>query len=81
MAILLEKILPRIQGDDKLLGRGQDKDVFTELSEYVERNLLIEEQTEDNRKLVSGSDLYRQVIEKLDQMHQRLENSYFANFF
>lgn len=81
LAILLEKILPRIQGDDKLLGRGQDKDVFTELSEYVERNLLIEEQTEDNRKLVSGSDLYRQVIEKLDQMHQRLENSYFANFF
>lgn len=82
LAILLEKILPRIQGDDKLLGRGQDKDVFTELSEYVERNLLIiEEQTEDNKKLVSGSDLYHQVIEKLDQMHQRLENSYFANFF
>ena len=82
LAILLEKILPHIQGDDKLLGRGQDKDVFTELSEYVERNLLIiEEQTEDNKKLVSGSDLYHHVIEKLDQMHQRLENSYFANFF
>lgn len=81
LAILLEKILPRIQGDDKLLGRGRDKDVFTELREYVESHLLIEEKIEDNQKLVSGSDLYYQVIEKLDQMHQRLENSYFANFF
>lgn len=81
LAILMEKILPRIQGDDKLLGRGKDKDVFTELTEYVEQHLIIKEHTEDNTEVVSGSELYRQVTDKLDQMHKRLENSYFANFF
>lgn len=81
LAVLMEKILPRVQGDDKLLGRGKDKDVFTELSDYVEKNLLLKEQGEDNTEVVSGSELYRQVTDKLDQMHKRLENSYFANFF
>lgn len=81
LAVLMEKILPRVQGDDKLLGRGKDKDVFTELTEYVEQNLIIKEHAEDNTEVVSGSELYRQVTDKLDQMHKRLENSYFANFF
>lgn len=81
LAVLMEKILPRVQGDDKLLGRGKDKDVFTELSDYVEKNLLLKEQGEDNTEVVSGSELYRQVTDKLAQMHKRLENSYFANFF
>ena len=81
LAILMEKILPRIQGDDKLLGRGQNKDVFTELSEYVEQTLMTRKTTDEQTKLVEGSDLYRKVIDKLDQMHKRLENSYFANFF
>lgn len=81
LAILMEKILPRIQGDDKLLGRGQNKDVFTELAEYVEQTLMTRKTTDEQTKLVEGSDLYRKVIDKLDQMHKRLENSYFANFF
>ncbi len=81
LAVLMEKILPRVQGDDKLLGRGKDKDVFTELKEYVEKALLVKEETEDKTELVHGSDLYRQVTDKLEQMHMRLENSYFANFF
>lgn len=81
LAILMEKILPRIQGDDKLLGRGQNKDVFTELSEYVEQTLMTRKTTDEQTKLIEGSDLYRKVIDKLDQMHKRLENSYFANFF
>lgn len=81
LAILMEKILPRIQGDDKLLGRGQNKDVFTELSEYVEQTLMTRKTTDEQTKLVEGSDLYQKVIDKLDQMHKRLENSYFANFF
>lgn len=81
LAVLMEKILPRVQGDDKLLGRGKDKDVFTELTEYVEQNLIIKEHTEDDTEVVSGSELYRKVINKLDQMHKRLESSYFANFF
>lgn len=81
LAVLMEKILPRVQGDDKLLGRGRDKDVFTELKDYVEKALLVKEETDDNTELVHGSDLYRQVTDKLEQMHKRLENSYFANFF
>jgi hypothetical protein len=81
LAILMEKILPRIQGDDKLLGRGKNKDAFTELSEYVEQTLMTRKTTDEQTKLVEGSDLYCKVIDKLDQMHKRLENSYFANFF
>ena len=84
LAILLQKILPRVQGDDKLLGKGDKNDVFTELREYVEKNFVQKEQPQEDgqvKELVKGSSLYKQVIDKLDQMHKRLENSYFANFF
>lgn len=84
LVILLQKILPRVQGDDKLLGKGDKKDVFTELKEYVETNFVQKEQPQEEslvKELVRGSSLYKQVVDKLDQMHKRLENSYFANFF
>ncbi len=85
LAILLEKILPRVQGDDKLLGRGSGKDVFTELKEHIERTYVQKEQPQDGegqvKEVVKASTLYTQVLNKLEQMHKRLENSYFANFF
>lgn len=85
LAILLEKILPRVQGDDKLLGRENGKDVFTELKEHIEKTYVQKEQPQDGegqvKEVVKGSTLYTQVLNKLEQMHKRLENSYFANFF
>ena len=80
LAILLSKILPRIQGDDKLLGRGDKKDVFTELKNFVGKNLVISTQNGDTQVILYDS-LLQQVNDKLDIMHKRLENSYFANFF
>lgn len=80
LAILLSKILPRIQGDDKLLGRGDKKDVFTELKNFVGNNLVISTQNGDTQVILYDS-LLQQVNDKLDIMHKRLENSYFANFF
>ena len=84
LAVLLQKILPRIQGDDKVLGKSDGKDVFTELKSYVEQHFILKEKSQDNENSVevqSAPSLYTPVIDKLDQMHTRLTNSYFANFF
>lgn len=66
LVILLEKILPRVQGDNNLLGSSLDnltKEVETGYSE------------------LSDSDVYKEVISKLDEMKTRLKDSYFTNFF
>lgn len=66
LVILLEKILPRVQGDEKLLG-----DTLKHLKEHVETNF------NDHKE----SDVYQEVIAKLTQMSNRLDSAYFANFF
>ena len=66
LVILLEKILPRVQGDEKLLG-----DTLKHLKEHVETNFI------DHK----DSDVYQEVIAKLTQMTNRLDSAYFANFF
>ena len=71
-AILLEKILPRIQGDDKLLKTGNDSNVLEQLKKLVEDIV-----GEDTLSLPTINQLYA----KLDQMNKRLKNSYFTNFF
>lgn len=70
LVILLEKILPRVQGDEKLLSTA-DGNVFTDLTKYVKENL----------KCTDDSGVYSEVITKLDEMNKRLSNTYFANFF
>lgn len=70
LVILLEKILPRVQGDEKLLSTAEGN-VFTELIKYVEENL----------KCKDDSGVYTEVLTKLDEMNKRLSNTYFANFF
>lgn len=70
LVILLEKILPRVQGDEKLLSTA-DGNVFTDLTKYVNENL--------NCKDDSG--VLSEVLAKLDEMDKRLSNTYFANFF
>ncbi len=70
LVILLEKNLPRVQGDEKLLSTAEGN-VFTELIKYVEENL----------KCKDDSGVYTEVLTKLDEMNKRLSNTYFANFF
>lgn len=74
LATLLEKILPRIQGDERLL-KTAEGNVFTDLKKYVEQmqNVENKEEGETNFKAL--------VIAKLDEMNDRLKKSYFASFF
>lgn len=74
LATLLEKILPRIQGDERLL-KTAEGNVFTDLKKYVEQMQNVEntEEGETNFKAL--------VIAKLDEMNDRLKKSYFASFF
>lgn len=65
LVILLEKILPRVQGDEKLLSTAEGN-VFTELIKYVEENL----------KCKDDSGVYTEVLTKLDEMNKRLSNTY-----
>lgn len=70
LIILLEKILPRVQGDDKLLS-DKEGTVFAKLID------LLESDFDD----MSNYDIYNEVISKLNEMDKRLTNTYFANFF
>jgi len=66
LVILLEKILPRVQGDQNLLGESLDK-----LLEHIRSNYGNENNTI----------AYNSVITKLNQMSKQLQNAYFTNFF
>lgn len=70
LIILLEKILPRVQGDDKLLSDSEGS-VFAKLIG------LLETEFSD----ISKYDIYDEVVAKLKEMDKRLTNTYFANFF
>ena len=76
LAILLEKILPRIQGEQKQLEtkkEGNTSNVLKDLTSFVERHFKSEEGTDSNS-------LYHRVVKKLEEMDKRLEN-YYTNFF
>ena len=70
LIILLEKILPRVQGDDKLLSDA-DGSVFKKLVAELESSF----------STLSETNVYGEVIAKLNEMDKRLKNTYFANFF
>lgn len=72
LVILLEKILPRVQGDNKLLATAGNSNVLKDLRNLVEEKLSGKD---------VASDVHDEVIAKLDEMNLKLENSYFANFF
>lgn len=74
LAILLEKILPRVQGEQKQLETKKgDSNILKDLKQFVEQNL--NPANEDNT-----NSLYNQVIRKLEEMDRKL-NSYYTNFF
>ena len=75
LAILLEKILPRVQGEQKQLetkNDGKTSNILKDLKSFVEQHFKPAEGTTDS--------LYNQVISKLDEMDRKLDN-YYTNFF
>ena len=70
LVILLEKVLPRVQGDDKLLSDSAGS-VFTKLSAYLDSDF----------NSLSETAVFKEVKAKLEEMDKRLANTYFANFF
>ena len=73
LAILLEKVLPRVQGEKKQLETKDGKsNVLKDLKVFVSQHFA---PNEDEK-----NELYNKVIEKLDEMDGKLDN-YYTNFF
>lgn len=74
MAVLLEKILPRVEGDEKAM-KCNDKGDST--------ILLNIKQCLNEMKPIEGepSPTFKTLIKKLDEMNERVKNSYFTSFF
>ena len=74
LAILLEKVLPRVQGEQKQLETQKGKsNVLKDLKTFVESHFKPEEDADANS-------LYNQVLRKLKEMDDKLAN-YYTNFF
>ena len=74
LAILLEKVLPRVQGEQKQLETQKGRsNVLKDLKTFVERNFKPEDDADANS-------LYNQVLRKLKEMDDKLAN-YYTNFF
>lgn len=74
LAILLEKVLPRVQGEQKQLETQNGKsNVLKDLKTFVESHFKPEENADANS-------LYNQVLRKLKEMDDKLAN-YYTNFF
>ncbi len=73
LAILLEKVLPRVQGEQKQLATKNDSsNVLKDLKAFVAKNFAPSEGE------ING--LYQKVVSKLDEMDEKLDN-YYTNFF
>ena len=73
LAVLLEKVLPRVQGEKKQLETNDGKsNVLKDLKAFVARHFAPQENATD--------ELYDNVIGKLDEMDEKLGN-YYTNFF
>ena len=74
LAILLEKVLPRVQGEQKQLETQKGKsNVLKDLKTFVENHFKPEENTD-------VCSLYNRVLRKLKEMDDKLVN-YYTNFF
>ena len=74
LAILLEKVLPRIQGEQKQLEtQGGRSNVLKDLKTFVEGHLKPADASEDDS-------FYKEVVRKLTEMNDKLSN-YYTNFF
>ena len=75
MAILLEKILPRVEGDEKAMHCNEkgDSAILLNIRKYLSESFVPEEGKEGQ--------LYSTLLAKLDEMNERVKNSYFTSFF
>ena len=74
LAILLEKVLPRVQGEQKQLETQNGKsNVLKDLKSFVENHFKPEEDSD-------ATSIYNQVLRKLKEMDDKLAN-YYTNFF
>ena len=97
LAILLQKILPRVQGEEsQLKTNGGHSNILADLKSFVQIHLapipapqsaendsqeIAEvEATEPSASAAPSSELYHQVIKKLDEMEAKLVG-YYTNFF
>lgn len=74
LAILLEKILPRIQGEKKQLETKDNSNILRDLMKFIEEHFKPE--MDNERK----NTLYYTVMNKLTEMDKKLEG-YYTNFF
>lgn len=73
LAILLEKVLPRVQGEQRQLAtKNGSSNVLKDLKAFVAKHFAPAE-GEKNA-------LYQKVVSKLDEMDEKLDN-YYTNFF
>lgn len=74
LAILLEKVLPRVQGEQKQLETQKGRsNVLKDLQTFVVSHFKPEED-------IDANSLYNQVLRKLKEMDDKLAN-YYTNFF
>lgn len=74
MAILLEKILPRVEGDEKAMKcdeRG-DSAILQNIQRYIDG--FVSENSEP-------APIFKTLKAKLTEMNERVKNSYFTSFF
>lgn len=78
LAILLEKVLPRVQGEKKQLETNNSKsNILKDMKVFVENNFR--PKAAEGQKIESDS-LYMKVIKKLEEMDGKL-SGYYTNFF
>lgn len=74
MAVLLEKILPRVEGDEKAMKCNEKGDsvILKNIENYL-----------NELKPANGepSSTYETLMAKLSEMNERVKNSYFTSFF
>lgn len=75
MAVLLEKILPRVEGDEKAMRCNEKGDsiILQNIRKYLTENFSSEED--------KPNPLYTSLLAKLDEMNERVKNCYFTSFF
>lgn len=76
LAVLLEKVLPRVEGDEKAMKCGADgySTILNNLQTYVD-GFKADVYSEGD-----GS-VYDVITHKLHEMNERVKNSYFTSFF
>jgi hypothetical protein len=80
LAIILEKILPRVEGDNKMLGGSENSKstILTRLKDYIIKTFITDDSEQENSDITSTR---KDVLDKLDEMQTRLDHAYFTSFF